>query len=114
MGRTLGALRGKEKGPGAGRGTDPHLLGKPSERKKARDPYLMKPDEGKGKSDYFQVKSARELAKSQVDMKNIFVNYKRLAENTLYAEQIPIGYREYVRKYFENIRPEEAQENRDK
>jgi hypothetical protein len=108
QGRTLGSLRNREKGPGVGRGTDPNLLGKATERKKDRDPYLMKPSEGKGKSDYFQVKSARELAKSEVDYKNIFVNYKRLAENTLYNEQVPIGYREYVRKYFENIRPEEG------
>ena len=105
--RTLGSFKSKEKGPGIGRGTDPNLFGKASEKKSQLDPYLMRPQEGKGSSEYLQVKSAREVAKSGVDYKNIFVNYKRLAESTLYNEEIPVGYREYVRRYFEILRPQE-------
>ncbi len=114
LGRTLGSLKDKEKGPGIGRGTDPNLYGKTVRQKSQRDPYLLRPNEAKGKSEYFQVKSAREAARSGVDYKNIFVNYKRRAENTLYSEQVPIGYREYVRRYFENIRPPEDPAAKDK
>jgi hypothetical protein len=56
------------------------------------------------------VKSAREAAESAVEKKNIFVKYERLAEETLYNESIPIGYREYIRRYFENIRPKDESE----
>jgi hypothetical protein len=60
------------------------------------------------------VKSAREVGKSAVDYKNIFVNYKRMAESTLSNEQVPIGYREYIRRYFENLRPLEESAGQDK
>ena len=111
--RTLSSFKRKDEGPGIGRGSDPNLYGKPERSKPKLDPYLMRANEGEGKSEYFQVKSAREAGRSAVDYKNIFVNYKRLAENTLHNEEIPIGYREYVKRYFDNLLPpEDSQEGR--
>ncbi len=114
-GRTLGAMRKKdlERGTHAGRGTNSNLFGKPSERKKADDPYMARALEGKGKSKYFQVKSAREMAESSVENKNLFTKYVRMVEETIHDERIPIGYREYVKRYFENIRPAEDRPDRD-
>jgi hypothetical protein len=40
--------------------------------------------------------------------KDVFVEYEDVAEEVLESEQVPPGYRYYVRRYFDLIRPREA------
>ncbi|MBI1928663.1 hypothetical protein HYR99_31020 [Candidatus Poribacteria bacterium] len=44
---------------------------------------------------------------SAVDYKQIYNKYQKLSEEALSQEQIPLGYRFYVKRYFESIRPRE-------
>lgn len=77
-----------------------------------RIPALTRAGESKGSSRYFAVRSAKELDRSSAKYRNTFVEYKRLAENTLHRETVPLGYREFIRQYFENIRPPEEGETK--
>ena len=39
--------------------------------------------------------------------KEIYTKYHKLSEDALSQEQIPLGYRFYVKRYFESIKPNE-------
>ncbi|TET32329.1 MAG: hypothetical protein E3J72_19925 [Planctomycetota bacterium] len=109
--RLLSARRG---GTRAGRGTTKSLLGRKKERDSTRLPAIVRAGESKGDSEYFSVRSAREYDRSSMDYRDTFVEYQRRAEDTLYRETVPLGYREYIRQYFENIRPPEEGETKEK
>ncbi len=100
----MSARRGGSK---AGRGTTRRLLGRRTEKNSTRLTAVAKAGESRGESQYFNVRSAREFDRSSIEYRDTFVQYQRRAEDTLYRETVPLGYREYIRQYFENIRPPE-------
>jgi hypothetical protein len=54
------------------------------------------------------IEAAAEQGFATEGYKDIHVEYEKVAEEVLESEQIPPGYRFYVRKYFDMIRPREA------
>ena len=56
-------------------------------------------------SQYFR--GIPEKGKAAAKYREVYRNYERLARHSLNKEEIPLGYREYIRKYFDSVRPKE-------
>lgn len=69
--------------------------------------------EGKGKSAFGQVKTANDRSKSQLAYKEAALAAKQAAEDAIYRQNIPAGYRSYIRSYFEAMQPDEHERKAD-
>ncbi len=62
--------------------------------------------EGKGKSAFTQTFVANDGSRSRLGAKEVYQSEVKAAEDTIQRQDIPAGYREYLRKYFERIQPD--------
>lgn len=60
-----------------------------------------------GKSSFTQTKTANDGSRSRLDAKEVFLSERRAAEDAIGRQDIPAGYREYLRRYFDGIQPPE-------
>ena len=60
---------------------------------------------GAGTSTVQTSKTSAEGQQSAVSYKDAYTKYQRLSEDALTQEQIPLGYKFYVKRYFESIKP---------
>ena len=74
-----------------------------SERKEVDTPLR----ESKGKSTYGQVKTANDRSKSRTEFDETFLAEKRAADEVIYRQNIPAGYRSYIRRYFDAMQPDD-------
>ena len=51
--------------------------------------------------------TANDGSRSQLGAKELYLSERRAAEDAIQRQDIPAGYREYLRKYFEGIQPDE-------
>ena len=72
-----------------------------------RDEKEAKLREGKGKSRFGQVKTANDGSKSKTEFADTALAGKRAAEDTIHRQNIPAGYRTYIRRYFELMQPDD-------
>jgi len=63
--------------------------------------------EGKGKSSYGQVRTANDGSRSRTEFHEALLAAKRAADDVIYRQNIPIGYRNYIRRYFETMQPDD-------
>lgn len=70
-----------------------------------RDEQKITIREQKGKSAFSQTQVANDGSRSKLNAKEVFAAEKRAAEDTIERQDIPAGYREYLRKYFDGIQP---------
>ena len=61
--------------------------------------------QGQGESAVQTVASSAEGQQSSVSYKDAYTKYQKLSEDALTQEQIPLGYKFYVKRYFESIKP---------
>ena len=61
--------------------------------------------QGDGASAVQTVASTAEGQQSAVSYKETYAKYQKLSEDALTQEQIPLGYKFYVKRYFESIKP---------
>lgn len=61
--------------------------------------------QGEGASAIQTVTSSPEGQQSSVSYKDAYTKYQKLSEDALTQEQIPLGYKFYVKRYFESIKP---------
>ena len=61
----------------------------------------------KGKSRFGQVKTANDGSKSRSEFADTALAAKRAAEDVIHRQNIPAGYRSYIRRYFEIMQPDE-------
>ena len=61
--------------------------------------------QGDGASAVQTVASSPEGQQSAVSYKDAYTKYQKLSEDALTQEQIPLGYKFYVKRYFESIKP---------
>ena len=61
--------------------------------------------QGEGSSTVQTSKSSAEGQQSAVSYKDAYTKYQKLSEDVLTQEQIPLGYKFYVKRYFESIKP---------
>ena len=63
--------------------------------------------QGEGGSTVETSKTSAEGQQSAVSYKDAYTKYQKLSEDALTEEQIPLGYKFYVKRYFESIKPSE-------
>jgi hypothetical protein len=74
-----------------------------------REEHKITVREQKGKSAFTQTQVANDGSKSRLNAKDVYAAEKRAAEDTIEQQDIPAGYREFIRKYFEGIQPESTE-----
>ena len=90
-----------------GRGHVKKVLGDASRALTEREQKEAKLREGKGKSSFGQLKTANDRSKSSKQYRETVLASQRAAEDAIYRQNIPIGYRSYIRRYFELMQPDE-------
>lgn len=73
---------------------------------KAKDENLSGRD-AKGASKSEIIKAASEEGFATTEYKDVFVDYESVVEEVMEKEKVPPGYRYYVKRYFQLIRPQE-------
>lgn len=68
--------------------------------------------ETSGQSSFTQTMTANDGSKSQLGAKEVFLAEQKAAQDAIQRQDIPAGYREYLRKYFEGIQPDETTSDR--
>ena len=61
--------------------------------------------QGEGPSTVQTSEASAEGQQSAISYKDAYTKYQRLSEDALTQEQIPLGYKFYVKRYFESIKP---------
>lgn len=61
--------------------------------------------EGPSKSEI--IKAASEEGFATTDYKDVYVDYESVVEEVMEREEVPAGYRYYIKRYFELIKPRE-------
>ena len=98
-----GAERG---GQEAGVGHDPNLAGDANELKGAtQDVTAVAVDSGEGEASSEVIMGAAERGFTGRGYRKVYVDYQQVAEDVVNQDEIPPGYRFYVRRYFQLIRP---------
>lgn len=99
---------GGEPGRGYGKGHDPNVSGDPTALEgKTHDVTAAGIDSGEGTASAEVIYGAAERGFTSKGYKDIFVEYETVAEQVIEKDDIPPGYRFYVRRYFQLIRPRE-------
>jgi hypothetical protein len=95
-----------QQGPGWGTGHDDHLEGKATNaRVGTQDTQVAGQDTGQGASRSEVIEGAAERGFASRGYQKVYREYETVAEEALGKDEIPGGYRFYVRRYFELIRP---------
>ena len=66
---------------------------------------------GEGETDFETSSSSEGRQTAQRSYKEVYQKYKKLSETVLENEQIPLGHRQTIRRYFESIRPQQGEES---
>ncbi len=99
---------GKQAGPGWGNSHDPNLAGERSKLAgNTTDVSAAGIDTGEGTASAEVIYGAAERGFTGKGYKEVFTDYQTVSEQVLEKDQIPPGYRFYVRRYFQLIRPRE-------
>ena len=101
-GRGLASSSG---GKNAGKGTSASQLGELTSLDSALNLTRITGVQGEGASAIQTVASSPEGQQSSVSYKDSYAKYQKLSEDALTQEQIPLGYKFYVKRYFESIKP---------
>jgi hypothetical protein len=89
-----------------GTGTDPNLQGEATKLDgKVQDVSAAGIDSGEGPSNTSVVYGAAERGFSGGAYEKVYTDYKTVAEEVIERDDIPPGYKFYVRRYFQLIRP---------
>ncbi len=89
----------------AGKATSASQLGKLTSLDSALNLTRITGVQGDGASAVQTVASSPEGQQSAVSYKDAYTKYQKLSEDALTQEQIPLGYKFYVKRYFESIKP---------
>ncbi len=102
--------RGSSLAPGGGAGTehDPSMLGKPTNLPTQARNTRVEGDEAEGPSTSEVILGAADRGFASKAYRKVHATYDDHAEEVLERDDIPPGYRFYVRRYFQLIRPREA------
>jgi hypothetical protein len=99
---------GNERGNQWGNGHDPNLQGKATSiDNKSHDVSAAGIDTGEGTASAEVIYGAAERGFRSKGYKDVFTEYETVAEQVFEKDDIPPGYRFYVRRYFQLIRPRE-------
>lgn len=92
-------------GPGAGIGHDPTMLDDPTRLGGSRQTVRIEGQQGQGPTRSEVILSSAQRGFSSRDYRDVYTDYSSHAEEVLEQDEVPPGYRFYVRRYFQLIRP---------
>lgn len=92
-------------GPGAGIGHDPTMLDDPTRLGGNRRTVRVEGQHGEGPVRSEVIPSSAQRGFASRDYRDVYTKYEEHAEEVLEQDEIPPGYRSYVRRYFQLIRP---------
>jgi hypothetical protein len=61
--------------------------------------------QGAGKSSFTQTKVANDGSRSKLAAKEVYLSGKQAAEDTIQRQDVPAGYRQYLKRYYDRIQP---------
>ncbi len=96
-------------GPGAGTGHDATTLDDPTRLGGNHQTVRVEGQQQAGPSRSEVILSSAERGFASRDYQDVYTDYSDHAEDVLERDEIPPGYRFYVRRYFQLIRPREAE-----
>jgi hypothetical protein len=103
-----GQAPGSERGAQWGTGHDPNVQGDPTKLAgKTQDVSAAGIDTGEGSASAEVIYGAAERGFRSKGYRDVFTEYETVAEQVFEKDDIPPGYRFYVRRYFQLIRPRE-------
>jgi hypothetical protein len=94
-------------GDGIGDGHDPNLLGQSTRLGGKRHETRVAGKEGEGPSRSETILGSAEKGFASRGYRRVFGDYTSVVEEVMQKEEIPPGYRFYVKRYFQLIRPRE-------
>jgi hypothetical protein len=98
----------RQPGRGWGEGHDPNITGAATNPKMGtEDTQVQGADTGQGGSRSQVILGAAERGFASHAYKRVYTEYHQVAEESLAKDDIPGGYRFYVKRYFQLIRPRE-------
>lgn len=109
QGQGQGGGDGDPQGPSSqswGTGHDPKLQGQATNPKMGtQDTQVQGSDSGQGGSRSQVILGASERGFTSKGYKKVYTEYHQVAEESAAKDEIPGGYRFYVKRYFQLIRP---------
>ncbi len=93
--------------PGNGIGTshDPNLMGRATQLKSQHKSEMLRGKDAKGPSRSEVILGAADKGFSGQSYKRVYVDYTQIIEETLKQEDVPLGYKYFVKRYFQLIKP---------
>ena len=92
-------------GDGIGHGSDPALKGAVTKLKSRRRDTMVRGAQGKGPTRSEVILGAAEQGFSTRRYRRVYGDYSPVIEDVLKREDVPLGYKYYVKLYFQLIRP---------
>jgi hypothetical protein len=96
---------GGNPGDGIGTSHDPNTMGDPTKIKAEYTDVQATPQQGEGPSRAEVIRTAAEQGFAVRGYGKVHEAFESHAESLLEQEEVPPGYRRYIRQYFERIRP---------
>ena len=62
-----------------------------------------------GKSSFTQTKVANDGSRSNLEAKEVYLAQKQAAEDTVQRQDVPAGFRNYLKDYYDGIQPADDQ-----
>lgn len=98
-----GAAAGESNGAGEGAGDK--TLGEATDMNSKGQDTKLDGRDAKGPSKSEIIKAASEEGFATTDYKDVYVDYESVVEEVMDREAVPAGYRYYIKRYFELIKP---------
>src|SRR5687768_7702888 len=92
-------------GQSYGDGEGPELLGDATKKSGNTVDESVSGIHGKGPSTRETILSAAQKGFAQRSYKDVYTRYKTVVEEVINSEKVPSGYKYYVKKYFQKIKP---------
>ncbi len=99
---------GGQSGSGAGSQHDPNVLGDPTHLNSRGQSSQVEGQHGEGPSRSEVILGAADRGFATSGYQRVYTDYSDHAEEVLERDEVPAGYRFYVRRYFQLIRPREG------
>jgi hypothetical protein len=105
-GRDQGGAQGGQPADGVGDGVDPNLLDRPTRLAGAkRKGSFAEGQQGPGPTRSEVILGAADEGFATRNYRRVYRDYQQVIEDVLQREDVPLGYKYYVKRYFDLIKP---------
>jgi hypothetical protein len=92
-------------GNGIGTSTDPNLMGRATNLKSQHQSVMVAGQDGKGPTRSEVILGAADRGFANRSYRRVYQDYTQIIEEVLKQEDVPLGYKYYVKRYFQLIKP---------